>query len=183
MCLQQILQIISTGLIALTVFFLWRYTSATKKLMESSIEHNEILTKPFITAYPSELGKNLEIRNLGNGTALNVSIEDIFIRGISLDFPSYKNQTMWIELDVKQDFVPPGEPLKLGFEVSSEDEDFNEFIQHKDIRGFGFPFFKVGIEEYPLMIQYEDILNQKYVSHISVDCKFNRIKLVESKKV
>ncbi len=89
---------------------------------------------------------------------------------------------MLLRIDIKENFVEPHERLGFGFDGSSENDRFNKFIKDRNVRYFGFPFFRFGVKEYKLRIHYENILHQPYVSDISVNCEERRIRLIKSYK-
>lgn len=181
MCFEQWIQIIQAVLLFGTFVLLFFYTCYTYKLKKATVEHNELILRPCITAY--KVGSNLDLLNIGNGSALNVTIEDYVFKGITADKMGINNETMYLKADISQNYVEAHKPLGVGFIGYSDNKEFTEFIKTEGIAYFGFPFFFWGPTEYELKIHYEDIAQNKYISYVTVDCKQRRVRLTKSDKV
>lgn len=180
MYLNQILQIVNVILILLTVLLLFRYAKQTYLLRQATVEHNELILKPCLTAYSSI--NNINLKNIGNGSAINVSIDDIEVSSISIPELRFSNESMLLTIDINKNFVEPHEKLEFGFDGKSDNAGFNQFIKNKNVRYFGFPFFKYGVKEYKLRVHYENISHQPYISDITVNCEKRRIMLIKSNR-
>jgi len=180
MCLSQTIQIVNVFLIGATVVLLFFYTKQTYLLRKATVAQNELMLRPSIIALSGNNG--IRLKNIGNGSAINIYIEEIEVSGISIPELGFNNEKMLLRIDVSEIFVEPHKELKFVFSGSSENAKFNKFIKDKSIEYFGFPFFKFGVKEYNLRIHYEDILHQPYISDITVNCKKRRIRLIDSYK-
>ena len=150
--------LVSTIVLFFTLMVLIKYTWETYKLRKATVNHNELILKPYITAHIES--DNLSLINVGNGSAINVSIEDFIVSGISISELGFENERMKISFDIPKNFVESHQKLKFGFNAESENAEFNAFIEEESIRYFGFPYFRHGVQEYMIRIHYEDIIQQ-----------------------
>lgn len=82
--------IINILVLTITLVVVWFYTYYTKKMQVTMVRQLTHQIKPLIAIKVIEGGRLLEIRNIGNGTALNIKIERIELRegaDIFFDFP------------------------------------------------------------------------------------------------
>ena len=75
--MEIVLQILSTSILAVTAWIVWKYTEAAQK-------GNEIQWQPILNLYLE--AENLFLANVGRGPAYNVSVEDIQLKGNTQKF-------------------------------------------------------------------------------------------------
>ena len=74
MCLSNILQLISTGALIVTLSVLIWYACETRGLRKETVKQTELSQRPFVTVYDSTLYSGLKYTNSGQGIALNIEI-------------------------------------------------------------------------------------------------------------
>lgn len=90
MGLTEWLGIINITVLTITLIVVWFYTYYTKKMQETMSRQLSHQVKPLIAIKILEGGRLVELRNIGNGTALNIKILRIKLRedsDIYFDFP------------------------------------------------------------------------------------------------
>jgi hypothetical protein len=80
MCLSNILQLVSTGALIVTLSVLIWYACETRGLRKETVKQTELSQRPFVTVCYSIPYSGLKYKNSGQGSALNIEIRP-FING------------------------------------------------------------------------------------------------------
>jgi len=181
-CTILILNIIETALLTATLTVLIIYTKETYKLRKATVEHNELVNRPCLTMIKS-LNKFPKLKNIGHGTAINISIQ--IIRIGKVNYLEIKNGIFYVKWDYVNKHLMPTEDTDVGHYFESENKKLERILKNFGANAFGFPFFvkETGVREYDLEISYNDISNISYSSKVHFDCEKKKIELIESHKV
>jgi hypothetical protein len=146
-------------------------------MKEATVEQNELQLRPCITVF-HESGY-LHIKNIGKNTAMNINV-DVWEFD---NFPVYEgfNTDKFHYTFEKVSYLEVGEDKTIKHTYDSKDDKTLKFLTALE-EGLGFPFF-IFLISFAFDIYYENIKNQLYYSTLSIDCKKEEIKLVESGKV
>ena len=66
---------VQAAILALTAYIVWRYTKETQRLRKETQRQIELQLRPFVIFEATR--DDLRVRNVGNGTAINVRVENI----------------------------------------------------------------------------------------------------------
>jgi hypothetical protein len=159
--------IVQTVALVVTLIVLIWYACETRGLRKASIKQAELSLRPCIHL----LGKS--IKNIGHSPALNISIEDLEHNVFTLTFKTVN-------------LLEPGKTRAIKFYTKGRSKEADE-----DIKGFGddlmdldFPYFKeMGVQNYSLLILYENMENQKFYTKVKIYCNLRRVKFIATDKV
>lgn len=177
--IQPILSLFTLIVLLLTLLGIIYYALETNKLRKATIDHNELMIRPCLTIVKG-LNKS-KLRNIGNGTAINISIEDYKIRVVA--FLGLKDEEFTFKWDHINKHLMSNDDMKLGEYYDEKNSKLNKLLKEKGYDPFDFPFLHSSFENYSLKIFYNDISNNHYVSKVHIDCKKRRIEFLESHKV
>jgi hypothetical protein len=62
-------------ILLITAYIVWRYTKETQRLREEAQRQTELQMRPFVVLEATH--DDLQVKNLGNSTAINIRVEDI----------------------------------------------------------------------------------------------------------
>ena len=146
---------------------LW-YSWETRGMKKEMVKQTELRIRPQIIAYLDKKGQNFLIMNVGNGTAMNVMVDELLLDAIE--------QRVKLVFD-RIDAIMPGQERKIihsayGRNNRKIEADF-PFIANLDPQW--------ASQTYHLNITYDNIEGIKYSS--KVQCGKAGIKLLETKKL
>jgi len=168
------LDIVQTFVIILTLLVLIKYTYETYKLRRETEKQIKFITRPFVVINRSINGDNYVLKNVGNGVAFNVRIDDIVYQSrkdkskIIFRIPQYKELIMPnSEIPIKDFLVI--DP-KSGESTNGQGMfDFNVLIglsENNDLE---------------IKILYNNVLGQEYVTSETLRNKNIELKIIEKK--
>jgi len=171
-CLATNLDIITTGLLLVTLIVLIIYTIATWLLRQETVRQTELKLRPYIILTPNEDDESLfSFENIGNGHALDVHIDILIIDTFFYHF----DPCHLVRQGKKEKVVPNA--LSTGIET-------DERVMELDSMGLGFPYFIEldNKKDYPLKVHYENIEGKRYYTRLEVRVHEHRIIIKGSDK-
>lgn len=167
----DIIQLISVGILFLTLVAVIFYTYETNKLRKETFRQTELQLRPCITMRKSGEDKKAVAMNIGHSPALNIEIEDINIKNQVI---SFQRRNL-----LKPDKDRMVKIIKKNIENPKEERKIEKIIND-------FPFFnKNDLPEghYQLTIKYKNIENKKYRSILKIHCDTRIIELLKTGKL
>ena len=176
----QIWELIFIGLqtifLGITAVIVWLYTRETKKLRKNSEKQvNEIKKQTDQTIQPlvvlnfeeniSPLKDSLLIENIGNGTAVNIKIQNIENGIIKFSFPNFYNLSPQTSKDIevyRNDNIINEQKIMRKFFKPDTYKFVNNFIKENE------PCDKSDPENLCFIIEYNDICLNSYKTKIKL---------------
>jgi len=159
--------------ITLTVIIL--YTIFTYQLRKATIRQTELQLAPYVIL---DYKDDLICKNIGNGSAINVEIS-------TFEAIDKKDKLVFRVTFPPLYILEPKEEKIIKPEIKFEDKDLEHIATAFDDLGTKFfPFFPKEFkkEEYPLIIDYENIENVPFRTEINIKCVEEKIKVLSIKK-
>ena len=180
MCLSNILQLVSTGALIITIGVLIWYAWETRGLRKETVRQTELSQRPYVILIRASFGtQRLNFENIGLSHALDVSIDIL-----KMNTFFYRFQPCHLVKHGKKEAV---RALPFGKDEKSEkmvkrlgpNLDFPFFKGLKD-----FSFFKgrENVQDYPLTVRYKNIEGTPYYTQLEVRVKERRVIIKGSDK-
>lgn len=164
------------ALVATLCIIIW-YACETKKLREVTVKQTELQLTPYIIL---DYKDDLICKNIGNSSAINVEVSTF--EAIGKDSGKLVFKVSFPPLYV----IEPKEEKKVEPEIKFEDKELEDIVEALEFAGTKFfPFFpkETRKDEYPLIIDYENIENVPYRTSVLVKCRENKIQILNIERV
>ena len=170
MCLSNILQLVSTGALIVTLSVLIWYACETRGLRKETVKQTELSQRPYLILTPTTTNF-VYIENIGHGHALDVSIDIL------------KIDTFLYRFDPCH-LVRLGKKVKVKKLLVSAGAETDERVRRLDSIGLGFPYFIEldNKKDYPLTVRYENMEGTRYYTQLEVRVHERRVIIKKSDK-
>ena len=179
LCVAQFFQVwgtmIQTIALVITLIIIILYTIFTYQLRRATIRQTELQLAPYVIL---DYKDDLICKNIGNGSAINVEIS-------TFEAIDKKDKLKFRVTFPPLYILEPKEEKIIKPEIKFEDKKLEHIATAYDDMGTKFfPFFPKEFkkEEYPLIIDCENIENVPFRTEINIKCFEEKIKILNIKK-
>ncbi len=173
MTCENIIQLSVAIILFFTFLAIVWYAWKTRDLWKETVRQTEIQLTPYIIL---DYTDNLICRNIGNSSAINVEISTF--EAIDKDSEKLIFRVTFPPLYV----LEPKQEKIIEPEIKFEDKELEYFVEaYEGLNKKWFPFFtkESKVEEYSLVIDYENLENVPFRAEFIVKCREEKIKVVK----
>ena len=156
MGLSEWISLITMAVLAVTAGAIFWYSWETRGVKKEMIRQKALSIRPQIIIYLDEKSQNLYIKNVGKGTAMNVSSLGY------LPIMDEKEQKVFLWPDTI-DYIVPGQQRRLSFHINNEN---NKKIEEMSYMNMGYLIEQYANNNYHMHIKFDDIEGNTYCSNI-----------------